>query len=47
MVKKQGKDKNNTPDPSLSVVEPTIQYMSGKNVDRTAFKNLGKTPDKS
>ncbi|MFZ5645333.1 MAG: hypothetical protein ACOY46_17310 [Bacillota bacterium] len=41
MVKKQKKDKNNTPDPSLLVVEPTIQYVSGET-DNEKVANMGK-----
>jgi|GEM_PF-4222671 len=33
MAKKKKKEKNSTADPSLLVVEPTIQYLSGKKAD--------------
>jgi hypothetical protein len=46
MGKKKAKDKNDMPDPSLMVVEPTIQHMSGKNSGRkmaTQGKNRDRT----
>lgn len=46
MGKKNKADKNNLPDPATLVVEPTIQYMGGKNTDgKTAslLKKFGRS----
>ncbi|MCL5056455.1 MAG: hypothetical protein M1130_00340 [Actinobacteria bacterium] len=47
MVKKKKKDKNSTADPSLLVVEPTIQYLGGKNTDPMPHTYSIKSPEKS
>ena len=44
MGKKHGKNKNETPDPTLLAVEPTIQYM-GDEIDRKKAANMGKKTD--